>query len=182
MSAILIAQRYAQALSESVTDSQQLEVILNDLNEFRTIFLENNELHTALSNPAIPPHTREGVLDDVLTALALQPVARNLIKILFLRRRIALLSQVVSLFEKMVDERLNRVTAQVTTATPLTPETERRVREGLVAFSNKTVTLETTRDPEILGGVVAQIGNIIIDGSWRARLNQLKQALLVEEK
>jgi F-type H+-transporting ATPase subunit delta len=182
MSVNLIADRYARALNESVSDSRELEVVLSDIDGFRRAYEENAELRSTLNNPAIPPHTREAILDRVLDALDPGPVARNAMKTLFLRRRITLIPQVVLLFGRMVDERLNRVTAKVTTAVELTSEETQRVREGLTAFSGKTVTLELDRDPDVLGGVIAQLGSTVIDGSLRARLHQLKQALLVEEK
>ena len=92
-----------------------------------------------------------------------------------------LLSETVTRFEEIVDARLNRVAARITTVAPLTPEQEERLKGKLSEYAGKSVRLKCNVEPDIIGGVIARIGWQVIDDSVRARLARLKEALIAEE-
>jgi F-type H+-transporting ATPase subunit delta len=104
----------------------------------------------------------------------------NLMGLLTSRLGTALLGAVVAEYEALLNVRLGRVSAVVTTAAPISDAQQQRLRESLGASLQKTVVLETREDPEIIGGMLVRVGDQIIDGSVRSKLLALKQRLAHE--
>jgi F-type H+-transporting ATPase subunit delta len=181
MKAALASYRYARALNEYVENDQHVEVVLNSL---KTVldFVETNEpVKTTLNNPAITREIREQALRTFLGKLELASEAVSFVILLFKRRRLTMLPYIVEQFSTLVDERLQRITAHVQTATPLSDDDQGRIKKSLETYTNESVTLNIEEAPELLGGVVARFGTTIIDGSLQTRLERLKKALLAEE-
>lgn len=177
----LAAQRYAKALNDSIADEAQLESALEWLQKFADLLAENAEFRSLLQNPAVRASARSAVLEEVLEKMKAEPILRNLGRELFRRGRIGIVGEIAEIFGRMVDARLNRVTARLTTARPVTDQQAEKVRAGLAAYADKEVTLKKRVDPAIIGGLVVKIDGAVIDGSLRARLKQLRNALLSEE-
>jgi len=177
----LIAERYAKALSNSIPDAAQLDAAMTALQRVRDLYVAEHDLRITLANPAIDVKKRAAVLADVLRAEAIAPVVARLAEVLLRRGRIAILPDVATVFATQVDKRLNRVTAAVRTAVPLTDDQRARLQAALARFSGKTVHLACDVDRTILGGVVARMGGQVLDGSLRTRLERMKTALLAKE-
>jgi len=177
----LAADRYAGALSAALADNAALEPALKALADFSKTLTENRELAPTLENPAIDIGAREAVLTEVLRSAEVPEAVQQVLMLLLQRGRMAMLPEVVEAFSTRVDTRLDRATAHVTTARPLTPEHEALVRESLAQYTGKTIHLVATVDPDIIGGVRARIGDKVIDGTLRARLRHLRDELIAEE-
>ena len=182
MKSYLIAERYAKGLNASIVDEEQLEPVLAALRTLREMFEENRDFRSALSNPSVNAKSRLAVLKDILAAEEISGSAADLAALLLRRGRITLLPDVTAVFSTLVDERLNRVGAVVTTAVELDDARRERLGAALEQYSKKTIRMECGVDPELLGGAVARIGSIVIDGSVRSRLERLRAALLSEEQ
>ena len=78
----------------------------------------------------------------------------------------------------MTDEKAGRVRAQVTSAQPLSPAEINRVRDSLARRTGKHVVLEAAVDPTLIGGIVARVGDLVLDGSIRTQLGSLREKLL----
>lgn len=181
MSIRLIAERYARATAEAIADDDHLARVLDDLRTFSALYEAESELRGVLESPAVPPKRRRELLSALLERSGGDETANRLLLRLLERGRIGLAPQVTAALERHLDARLNRARAQVTSAGELSAEQLERIRTGLERRSGKKVEIQATRDPELLGGVVVQMGSTVIDGSLRARLNQIKSALLAEE-
>lgn len=181
MSAHLIAQRYAGALATSVEDDAHLTAVLNALQDFSAIYAEHDDLGQVLENHALPQTTREAVFREVLDRADAPDVVQRFLLVLFRRSRISAIDDVVSALSEIVDLRLNRVRADVTAATELGEEELKKIESGLETYSGKTVQMEIRIDPEILGGIIVRLGDTVIDGSLRARLDRIRATLLTEE-
>jgi F-type H+-transporting ATPase subunit delta len=94
--------------------------------------------------------------------------------------RIGSLPDIARAHRALVDEHAGRVRATVTTARPLDPALEARLKAALEKTSGKTVLLDKKEDPSIVGGLVTQLGDIVYDGSVRTQLQQLREQLLAE--
>ena len=181
MNELLLAERYAQALSASVEDDADLESIRDDLAQGAELFDGNAELKAFALNPAVPLAVREDVVEEILAAAGESETTRRFVATPMERGRISLLPLALKRFVAIVDERLNRVSAKVTSAAPLTKDQEKRIREGLAKYCGKSVLMEVDMDPEIIGGVVVEVGGKILDGSVRTRLARLRESILAEE-
>jgi len=94
------------------------------------------------------------------------------------RSRIVLLPAIARAYQAMADDHVGRVRAQVTSAEPLTQVALDRVRRSLEQRTGKKVVMETAVDPELIGGLVARVGDLVLDGSVRTQLADLRTKLL----
>lgn len=182
MSASLVADRYARGLYSTIQSDAEAEFALAALEDLTEAYNDNASLQAALRNPAIALTRRESILLAVAEKTGAPEIVANLARTLVHRHRVNLLPQITDAFSTLVDARLNRVTARVTTAITPTPEQRERVRAALEKWSGKHVEIKTKVDPKILGGVIARIDGAVVDGSLRTRLKRLKEAVLAEEQ
>lgn len=176
-----IATRYARGLSEGIADLKELEVNARALGALGALYRDSRPLQNALSTPAVRMEKRQRILDEVLAATEAPERVRGFLRLLLRRGRIAHLPDVVEVFDTLADERLNRLHAEITTAFPLSTEQEERLRTAFERFTARQVRIEAHVDNGILGGVVAKLGSVVIDGSILSRLKRLRAALLTEE-
>ena len=177
----LIADRYARSLSRAIEKDSELEPTLKVLQDIAKLIAENHELYSVVSNPAVAVDKRVAILGAILSHENVAELLKNLVSTLVQRGRITILPDVAKLFAQRTDTRLNRVRATVTSAVELTEDQTEKIIASLEKFSGMHVHIDHTVDPELLGGICAQIGGTIIDGSVRARIERLKQSLLPEE-
>ena len=177
----LIAERYAKGLAKAIEDASRLERALTALRELNEIITTEHDFRSCVCNPTIDFENRAKVLDDVVRKLSDDNAVLRLCNLLLERERILLVGDIGEILSGIVDARMGRVTATVTTPLPLTDEQEIRLRESLEQHAGKTVRMDCQVDPEIIGGVVARIGGRVIDGSLRTRLERIKDALIAEE-
>ncbi|MCP4640338.1 MAG: ATP synthase F1 subunit delta [bacterium] len=178
----LLAGRYARALGQAVPDDQRLERAHEQLSALAELMETHHDLHSCLGNDAINEESRALVLKAVLERLGAETEVQRLARRLLARDRTFLVAEIAGEVSKVIDERLNRTTADVTSAAPLSDAQRDLVQASLGAYSGKAVRLRCQVDADLIGGVVARVGGRVIDGSLRTRLNRLKAELISEEK
>ena len=137
--------------------------------------LTDPEIAGAMSNPKVRTDERTHLILDLLDGAS--PAVRNLSRLLVERKRTPLAPQILQEFDRLADREAGVVRAQVTTAVPVTPELERQLSGTLSATIGGDVRTVVVQDPEIIGGLVVRIGDRVIDGSVRTRLQQLQASL-----
>ena len=168
------ARRYAEAAFQVARASDSLDIWLTDLQRLRDV-LADPTVYRVLTSPAVPEEERRAALDQLAPELRQQ--TRNLAHLLIDRGRLELVPEILQAFTELVDDFRGVVVAQVTTAIELDEELRRIVAERLSHYTGKQVRLELSVDPSLIGGVVARIGDELIDDSIRARLQHLKERL-----
>jgi F-type H+-transporting ATPase subunit delta len=133
------------------------------------------QLMEVLANPALPLENRLKVADEVFHGLS-QPV-RNLIFVLVRRRRIEQLPRVAAEFARLDDQRKGVTHATATSALPLTDMEVRALTARLEQMTGGRIELATDVDESLLGGLVVRVGDRLIDGSVRGRLERLRNQL-----
>jgi F-type H+-transporting ATPase subunit delta len=139
--------------------------------------LSDPTITRALANPALPFAGRSEAARQLLDK-AVGDMPRNLVQLLIRRGRIEQLPAVTREFRRLRDRREGIVHATVTSAAPLTDDELVAIRERLAAIAGGRVELELAVDPQLLGGVTVRIGDRLIDGSVRGRLEQLRARLI----
>jgi F-type H+-transporting ATPase subunit delta len=170
------ATRYAQAVFSLGKERGTLDVWQNDLTELATL-TGDTRVSSYLSNPSITADTKLATLDASLPS-TVQPELRNLAKLLVVRNRTNLIPQIREIFEDQVRAERGITVAQVTTAEPLTTDEEALVREKLTALTGNTIEITSTVDPDLIGGIVVRIGDQVIDGSVRNKLERMRTRLV----
>jgi F-type H+-transporting ATPase subunit delta len=171
-----LAKRYAKALVE-VAPPAELEAVAHEMAAFLEVFRAHKDLRLFLLNPSVLLRDKLAVFGHVVDTLGLRPLTASFLRIVLDGGRIRLLESILQGYEALVDERLGRVKAMVTTPAALDPPTLEALRARLGALSGKTVYLEVRQDPAILGGLIAQIGSQVYDGSLKTQLQTLHEQL-----
>lgn len=171
------ARRYAQALFAIAQEKGTTEAWLTDLREL-TEALSEPTVSMYLSTPRVQAEDKLAVVTQITEGR--DPMISNLVGLLASRQGVGLLGRVTEAYNALLNVSLGRVRAQVTTATPLSADQQKRLSDSLGKSLNKDVVLETNEDPEIIGGVLVRVGDQIIDGSVRTKLASLKQRLAHE--
>ena len=169
-------EAYANALLEVSRAEGHLAEIEDELFRFARTFEGSDELRTALTDPALPPARRVSVVEDLLGGKALQTSAA-LASFLVAAGRAGDLPTIIRRFVELAAAEQRRAVAEVRTAIELTPEQTDRLREALNRATGKDVEVKVVVDPSVLGGIVARVGDLVIDGSVRHRLEQLREQI-----
>ncbi|HEU5381456.1 MAG TPA: ATP synthase F1 subunit delta [Ktedonobacteraceae bacterium] len=171
-----IARRYAEAIFGLALKQNTLDRTLDDVQGIAQLFSKHT-LAYLLREPKVPARRKETVLREALSARVL-PTSLNLALLIVQRGLVDLMPNIAAELQQMVFDHKNQAMAEVTTAAPMDDRQQALVKQALERRTGKTILLQTKIDPEILGGVVARVGDQVIDGSVQQRLQALKRQLL----
>ena len=173
------AARYARALLDVSAKDRDLRQVEVDLARFADLIDGHQTLSRVLLSPILPTERKKAVVDALLGRLDdVTPPVAKLLMLLAERSRLGLLPEVLRAYRARLLDHLGIVEAHVTTARPLTPERAAAIERRLVQVSGRTVTMVTNVDPEILGGIVARLGDTVYDGSVAGHLERMRHDLL----
>lgn len=171
MANALAARRYAQAVFEIAQEANQIEQWLADLETISKVLLEPRVVGF-FNNPDIPFKKKQAVLAASLHNL--NPLALNFLYLLTQRRRIQSLGEITAEYRTMVNQWQGMELADVTTAIPLEKAQAERIVKQLETITGKKVVLHQNVNPEVIGGMVARVGDKMIDGSLKTRMESLR--------
>jgi len=173
-----IARRYAEAIFDIAVKQNTLDRTLDDVQEIAKLFAIR-KLAYLLREPNIPWKRKEAVLRQALESRVL-PTSLNLALLVIQRGLVDIMPNIARELNQLVLDYKNEAIAQVTTATPLDAKLKDRVKQALERMTGRTIIMETRVQPAILGGIVARVGDKVIDGSVERRLKMLQQELLTD--
>jgi F-type H+-transporting ATPase subunit delta len=170
------ARRYAEAAFEVAMRDDTLERWRADLDFAASVAGDERSL-AVLANPAIPIDQRATALDALLGGRVTEGAA-NLVRLLLRRGRIEDLPRVAAEFRRLDDDRQGITHATATSATELTQDEIRALTARLEQSTGGRIALGVEVDPSLLGGLVVRVGDRLIDGSVRGRLERLRNQLI----
>jgi F-type H+-transporting ATPase subunit delta len=170
------ARRYAEAAFQVASRDGTLDEWRSQLDAAASV-VSDERVVKVLANPAIAVERRAAVLTELLGERASGPV-QNLIQLLLRRGRIEALPHVAEAFRRLDDDRQGIAHATATTAAKLTAEEVKALTDRLERSTGRRVALDVEIDPSLLGGLVVRIGDRMIDGSVRGRLERLRNQLI----
>ena len=171
-----IARRYAGAIFDIGLKQNTLDRTLEDVQEIAKLF-SIRKLAFLLNEPNIPAERKEAAIRKGLKSKVL-PTSLNLALLTVQRGLVDIMPNIARELQQLVLDYKNEATAEVTTATRLDESMQRQVQQALERMTGKKIVLQTRVQPGILGGVVARVGDQVIDGSVERRLRLLQQQLL----
>ena len=166
---------YASALLQVAKAEGSLETVEDELFRVARTLEGNDQLRNTLTDQAIPVDRRQGIVEDLLSGKA-SPVTTALVSFVVGAGRGRDLPAIIDKLVEQAAEERNEEVAEVRSAIPLSDDQKNRLAAGLSRATGKTVSVKVIVDPSVMGGLVATVGDVVIDGSVRHRLDQLKEA------
>jgi len=166
---------YATSLLGVAQVEGLVERIEDELFKVARTFEANDALRSTLTDPAIPVERRAGVVEELLGKRA-HPLTTASVSFVVAAGRAHDLPAIVDAFVAKAAELRAEAVAEVRSAYPLDAEQQARLAEALGRATNKRVTVKVIVDQSVLGGIVARVGDTVIDGSVRSRLEQLRES------
>lgn len=179
-----VARRYARALLSLALDQgdgrdrqEAAERYGAQLSSIAGVLAGSKEVRSALFDPGYTASQRHQVVATLTLRLQLDEVIGSFLRLLVDRKRISLLPAIARAYGDMVDQMVGRVRATVTAALPLSEAELAAVRDVLARAVQRKIVLEGRTDPALVGGLVAQVGWTVFDGSLRTQLLRLRDEL-----
>ncbi len=173
-----LAGRYASALFELASEAGTVTAVESDLEKLRAALAESADLRALTTNPEVSRDAAQGAIGGVARLLGLSPLTGNFLGVLAQNRRLAQLPAMIRAFNTIAAAQRGEVTAEVSSAHALSDTQLAALKDKLTAREGRTVKLQTSVDPDLLGGLVVTIGSQRIDGSIRTRLNSLTTKMM----
>ncbi len=177
MKQTILARRYAKAIFMVGTEEGKYEEYNEALQGVAGLYASNPEVVDALTNPLYPLDVRQKVMVGMIASMGVEKIMANFLNLLVEKKRAAILPEIAEEFKHMVDEIKNVSHGTVVSAVELDEELQGKIRETLEKLTGKKVELTTTIDSSIIGGIVAQVGDLVLDGSIRTQLASLKDSI-----
>ncbi len=174
---MVVANRYARALSDLVGRTGEYRRVLQELEDFREAYRTCAELREVCETPAVTLPEKTRVLEAVLEKSGASGVTRNFLRVLLAHYRMNLLEEVIQGFRKIANDHLGIVQVKISCVQDLSEAEREALRARFGELTRKHVELAFHLDRQLLGGVVAQIGSTVYDGSVRGHLNRIREEL-----
>ena len=175
---LTVARRYAKALLTLGKEDGKYQEYGEGLSGFAALLEREPELKR---NPIHGREDRRKLLLRIIELLQMPPMVSNLLQLLFDKHRLHALDGVAQAYQELVDSVENVSRAQVRAAISLDEATQDRLRRTLEKLTGSTVVMEVQEDPTILGGIVARVGDLVLDGSVRSQIQSLRESLIKGE-
>lgn len=169
--------RYASALFDLASERDTVGAVEADLDQLGTALAATPDFADLIGNPIVNRDAAGKATDSVAELLGLSPLTRQFLGVLAANGRLATLPRIIDAFAAIAAAARGEITAEVTSAHPLTDTQLAQLSDKLKAREGKAVKVRSHVDAEILGGLVVRIGSQQIDSSIRTRLNSLAQVM-----
>jgi len=171
-----LAKRYARALFELAREAEKTGPVLEELRSFAAFLQKEGRIRAYLVSPEVAKKTKLEMVESLLST-RFSPMVKQFIKLLLEKGRQNYLGQIVEAYGQLYDRSIGRVRARVFSAVPLQETQMEQIRQQVGRYLNSEILLENRVDVAILGGVIIEFSGVVIDGSLRHQLNQLRQEL-----
>jgi F-type H+-transporting ATPase subunit delta len=176
-----VARQYANALFDVAAPRDRVDAVRRDLSALTGLVADHAELSTVFAAPLVVPRKKRALVEALLSQVGdLADEVRRLLLFLADRDRLRLLAAIRDAFEARVMDASRVASADVVTAVPLPAGDEAALAAALGKVTGRQVTIQSRVDPSIVGGLVARVGSLVIDGSVVRQMTRLRERLLGE--
>jgi F-type H+-transporting ATPase subunit delta len=174
---LVIAKRYAKALFSLAQSEKKIEQYGQELDGFVQLMDQVPDLANAIQNPLYPEKVRKTVFRQLADKVGLTPIMKSFVDLLISKGRVGGLVDIRDYYHKLIDEASNIARAELKAPVPLEEQEISHIAKTLEKMTGKKIVVEFQEDPELIGGVVARIGDLVLDGSVRTQLLNIKETL-----
>jgi F-type H+-transporting ATPase subunit delta len=178
----VVAKRYAKALVALAKEHGRLAETGAQLTRLAQLIDDTPELKSLLYNPCISRRFKDDLLADLSQQLGIGAIELNFVRMLLEKGRLPQMPDIVALYEVLAEEAQNRLRVRVRSAFPLSPALQEEVRQRFTQYTSKEIVIDQELDPSLIGGMVAQMGSLVLDGSIRNELHRIKTELVGDHR
>lgn len=177
MKNLAVARRYAKALLLIGKEDGQAQAYRQELDGISGIVAQEKRLEQAICNPLYDVQARKKVLQAVIDKLKLSRVTKSFLLLLFDKGRFGFISYINEFYQKLADDLKGIARASLVSATELSAETIENISKALSKKTGKNIILEIKQDSSLIGGIVTKIGDVVLDGSIKTQLLNMRESL-----
>lgn len=172
-----LGRRYARALLSLAREEHRLEEAGMELRTVADVFAEPR-LGAIMMNPTLASGERRDLVDRVCSAAGVSTTVANLIRLLADRERLAQLPDIARAYDALVDHELGRVRVGIRSTGALSEKEQQEITALARRLAGKDIVVTSEVDPELLGGVVLDVGGTVYDGSVRTQLAHMSKTMI----
>jgi len=177
MKNLAIARRYAKAMLLIGQQDGQTERYRAELQSVAGLVAQDRRLDQAINNPLYESSARKRVLQSLIAKLKFSKAMESFLILLFEKGRFGFLGHINDFYQNLADELKGVARATVTSASSLSADAVERIRAALSKRTGKDIILDVKQDPRLIGGVITQIGDLVLDGSIGTQLLNMRESL-----
>jgi F-type H+-transporting ATPase subunit delta len=171
-----IATVYARSLFEVAKEHDKLDLVRDQLGEFADALSETRELQVFFFSPYFSTQEKEDGLERAVTGT--DPVVLNFLKLLIAKHRMPVIFRIRAEYDRLWEKENRLLPVEITSAIELDEDIVKQLGDRISEQTGRTVELSSRVEPDILGGIVVQVGNAVLDASIRNRLEQLRKQVV----
>ena len=177
MKNLIIAKRYAKALFNLAREEAKVEQYGEELAGLVQLFEANPELAGIIQSPLHPEAARKAIFASIISSANLTPIMTSLVNLLIEKNRVANLVEINEYYLGLVDEHANVARAKISAAVELDEKVIQDIAATLQKLTGKKIVVDFQQDTGLIGGLVARIGDLVLDGSVRTQLFNIRETL-----
>ena len=171
-----IAAVYARSLFEVAKEQDKLDTVRDQLGEFADALSETRELQVFFFSPYFSTQEKEDGLERAVTGT--DPAVLNFLKLLIEKHRMPVLFRIRAEYDRLWEDENKLLPVEITSAIELDKDIVKQLGDRISDQTGRKVELSSRVEPDILGGIVVQVGNAVLDASIRNRLEQLRKQVV----
>jgi len=172
-----LAGRYASALFDLARDQRQIDAVGRSLDALSSALVDSKDFAELIASPLVSRDEAGKTFAALASQVALDPITANFLGVLARNGRKRELRSIIRAYRRLAADHRGETTAEIITAYPLKDDQVTALKAQLRARAGRDVNLDTSVDPDILGGIVVKLGSQMIDSSIRTKLNRLASAM-----
>ena len=177
MKNLSVARRYAKALLLIGKENGEAETYSAELEGISALMDEVKEFEQVIGNPLYETAARKRILQTVIDKMAPSAVMKSFLLLLFDKGRFGFIRDINTFYRKLADELKGIAQASLVSAVELPSETIEKIKKSLSEMTKKEIKLDVEQDPSLIGGIVTKIGDLVLDGSIKTQLLNMRESL-----
>ncbi len=173
-----ISQRYALALYELSKEQNQIEEVELNLKSFMKVYNSNEDLKNFVKNPTHSIEDQKIIFERILALMNLNKTIKNFFSVLIIKKRVFFVDNIIEEFLKLISFKRGEISANLISSKKLEEKTVLELEKEISTNIKNSIKLKSKVDESLIGGVVIQIGSLMIDTSIKNRLAKYKKVMM----
>ena len=172
------SESYALALYQLAKENSELEKVENEMNGLKKLLIDSSDFREMISNPTIKREEKKNIISTITQSNNFSQTGKKFLGFLTTKNRLFFLNQIIDSFLNLVSSNKGELKAKLISSKELSKIEIERISKELSKDFRSELNIEYKYDPDLIGGLVIQVGSIMIDTSIRNKLNQLESKML----